>query len=508
MARAAKILPFLLCCFISGIALASFLPSVAVIHYELYFFAAAIGFSIAAVFVSWFAKDKVLLLMLMFSFASLFLGLWRYSLNEGRLHALSVRKLIGKEQLMEVSIDQEPQIMKGKIKAFATSVKTKDAVFTGRILIQLYSKEALAYGDTMHLRCRLEAPEPIEDFRYDRFLEKDDVVAVCRQGKILSIAKSGKDLFRTFFSHMLVIKAWSRERLLAELPYDEGSLLAGIMLGDSYIMSEELKTAYSNSGMSHIVAISGMNMTLIAVFLLWLFVRLGLWRRQASAAAVATIWMYTALVGFSSSAVRASIMSTAVLIAYASGRLASADRLLALTAALMLAVNPRLLRDDLGFVLSFSAFLGLLWYYEPIRSFMARFIKWKYAAIPLEIFSLTLSAQVLALPIIAMSFGQISWVSLGSNLFVLWAIGPLMIFTAAGLALQVFIANQIVLAPAWFLAYWLNLNAAFFGQPWGSINLNANVLYLSLGYYFCILMMTMYAKFRKNDEDQDSAIKT
>lgn len=402
-----------------------------------------------------------------------------------------------------------PQTVGDKTQLKLGAIKLQQVQLSGQILLTVYKQKPVGYGDRLFFRCQLQAPERIEDFNYDRYLAKSGIVAMCRPGEVLAMEKFHTDWQSASWTSLkktiLEFKNGWREIFIINLPADEGNLLAGIMLGDGYLMSQELKDAYSRSGLSHIVAISGMNMTMIAVFLLWLLVLGGLWRQQAISAAIVIIWLYTLAIGLPSSAVRASLMSTLVLIAYAFGRLAQAERLLVLAASLMLLVNPRILRDDVGFQLSFLAFLSLVWYYEPVRDYLGKYITNKYLQLPLEVICLTLATQVLTWPILAYNFEQVSLVAPLANLFVIWALGPLMIMALIG-SLGTFILPALwSLAPVYFLASWLNVVAVYFGNwPYGVAIFNSNNLYLFILYYCGIMFIIWRRKILKNAENSKS----
>lgn len=487
---------------LSGLAIASWLPSSYLLNDLSYFTAAAICLVVAVFVRQLYGSRRFGSYVLLFvcSLALVFLGMWRYSLSEIRLTQLSLRNFHEQRVDLIGRIANEPRTADSKVQFELAEISIKNIQLTGRALVTIYrSPETVEYADQLRLRCRLEAPQPIEDFRYDRFLAKDDVVALCRQAEAVNVDKFRPDWRReplkSLMSRLYEFKSGRRAQLLSALPADEGSLLAGIMLGDGYLMSQELKDAYSRSGLSHIVAISGMNMTMIAVFLLFILVRLGLWRREASLISIILIWAYTLATGLPSSAVRASIMSSLLLIVYLSGRLARAGRLLLFTALAMLVVNPRLLRDDVGFQLSFLAFAGLLAYYEPLKGYLGRYLKSKYLAMPLEVISLTLAAQVLAWPILAMNFGQISWVAPLSNLLVLWALGPMMILAFSGLLFASIVPPVWALAPALLLAKYQNAVARIIGGwPQSVIDAQGWSVYLFILYYCGIMLITLRTK--------------
>lgn len=491
--------------FVLGIAIAGFLPSEWLLH-DLLYFSAMIICMIVAVFVRWFCKSWRCCnyaLLLAISLAIMLAGLWRFSLSEVNIKEFSLRIFYNQELNMIGRIETEPQTIDKKTQFVFGDIEIHNSVQSGRALATIYnSGKYLNFADKIYLKCKLERPEPIESFRYDLYLAKSDVVALCRQTQVLSVDKAAADWQKSPFQSMMInllkLKKIWREKFMSSLSTNEGSLLSGIMLGDGYLMSKELKDAYSRSGLSHIVAISGMNMTMIAVFLLFCLVRFGLWRREASLAAIILIWLYTLAIGLPSSAVRASVMSSLVLIAYSCGRLAQAGRLLVLTASVMLIINPRLLRDDVGFQLSFLAFAGLLIYYEPLKNHLGKFLAHKYSNVILEVISLTLSAQILTWPILAANFGQVSWVAPLANLLVLWALGPMMILAFAGIMLSYLMPAAWALAPAYLLAYYQNAVALIIGG-WrlSVVDSRGWSEYLFILYYCGIMLVTFRTRMAK-----------
>jgi competence protein ComEC len=168
--------------------------------------------------------------------------------------------------------------------------------------------------------------------------------------------------------------------------------------------------------MTHIVAVSGYNITIIAEYLMWLLIFGGLWRKQAFYVAVVAIGLFVLMIGLPASAVRAGIMGTLLLWAMKNGRLANAQNAIIFAASVMLIFNPLLLRYDVGFQLSFLATLGIVYVYPILEDYLMQ--KNKFSGI-WEILLLTLAAQAFVLPIILINFERLSLISPLANLLVL-----------------------------------------------------------------------------------------
>ncbi|MEJ2601096.1 MAG: ComEC/Rec2 family competence protein, partial [Anaerolineales bacterium] len=150
-------------------------------------------------------------------------------------------------------------------------------------------------------------------------------------------------------------------------PDPEASLMAGILLGVETGIPGPVQQAFQATGTSHIIAISGFNITILAGLFSTLFVKLLGKRRRYLAAGLsaAAIGLYTIRVGAEAAVVRAALMGALALFARQVGRQQDGLNSLGLVAALMALANPNILWD-VGFQLSFMATLGLVLYAEPL----------------------------------------------------------------------------------------------------------------------------------------------
>lgn len=203
------------------------------------------------------------------------------------------------------------------------------------------------------------------------------------------------------------VKGRFREVININLPNPQSAILAGILLGDKASFSREWKQKLSNTGTSHIVAVSGMNIVMLSSILVALGVAFGLYRGQSLFFSLILIWLFIALIGFQVSAIRAGIMGSILILCHILGRSGASLRVLVLAVAVMLLINPNLLRHSLSFQLSVLATLGLI-QLSPV-------IKQKIRS---ETIAVALSAQIFTLPLLIYNFGSISLASLPVNLII------------------------------------------------------------------------------------------
>jgi competence protein ComEC len=361
------------------------------------------------------------------------LGIW---LTENKLKKLENLNLAGKEFSGRAIIIREPAI-KDQYQNLTVETSEKN-----KFLVNVYGYAPYSYGDELEVKCLLEIPQS-ETFDYRMYLAKDGIFYLCQKSKIEIIAHNQGN---KFYAAILKIKSRLQKNIDKAIPAPQSGLLSGLLLGGDDKLSKEMQANFSRTGLTHIVAVSGYNVTIIAEYLMLLGIFLGLWRKQAFWFALVGIFLFVLLVGFPASAVRAGIMGTLLLWAMKNGRLANAQNAIIFSAGIMLLINPLLLRYDIGFQLSFLATLGIV-YFSP---FLENQMMKKHRAFGIwEILILTLSAQVFVLPIILFNFKNLSLISPLANVLVLPII-PLTMFL--GFMLIVF---QFIFPPLAIIFSWL-----------------------------------------------------
>lgn len=238
----------------------------------------------------------------------------------------------------------------------------------------------------------------------------------------------------------------SYQKVLTE---PHSSLIAGVTLGSKASIPKDFWESLKISGTAHVVVASGMNVTLVAGFLMNLLI-LFLPRGRAVIAALVGIWLYALMSGFDAPIVRAAIMGSIAFSAQAVGRINFAWRALFLSVLVMLLARPDWI-TDLGFILSFVATASLMLFGARVR----KFLMWLPGFLR-EGLSTSLAAQVGVAPIIYASFGQFNIFSPVINAAVLWTIAPMtMIGMVGGLASLLSIQlGRLILLMSYPLTSW------------------------------------------------------
>ena len=256
----------------------------------------------------------------------------------------------------------------------------------------------------------------------------------------------------------------ARATLNRLFPQPEAALLNGILLGYESDLPDSLTRAYQKTGTAHIIAISGFNMAILAG-LIFTFLRRRLPLRFVALAAALLLIYYTLLVGGAPSVVRAAVMAIMGLGGRLVGRRQTGVNSLAFCGAAMCLLEPDL-PWSASFQLSFAATLGLIWLAEPMTQAVTRLLAdhmrarraRQIAGWVGEYFLFTLAAQILTLPIMAVTFGRVSWMALLANPLILPVQPAVMVLggMAALLGMVWLPLGQVVAAFAYPLAAYTN----------------------------------------------------
>ncbi|MBU1126234.1 MAG: ComEC/Rec2 family competence protein [Patescibacteria group bacterium] len=303
----------------------------------------------------------------------------------------------------------------------------------------------LEYGDQVSLRCRLDAPQPIEGFKYDRYLAAKGIYATCfaRSSPIVIAKGQGNFVIAQLLQgRQKVINI--NDKIFGE---PEASLLLGLLLGEQRF-SDAWQDRFVRTGTTHIVAASGYNVAVVTSIVFTLLTFFGLRRPRAFALIIAAIFGYVILAGAEAAVIRAGVMGALVLTSAQLGRKSTMTNVLLLTASIMLLFNPFLLRDDVGFQLSMLSTIGLI-YFSPYLVKHLKFIPETLAI--RESITATLAATLFTLPIVIFSFGRFSLVSLFANVFILPLIPYTMFFGACAIFGGLFSIElgALLAGPAW-----------------------------------------------------------
>lgn len=419
------------------------------------------------------------------------LGAARIDWDWQSANADTVRHLAGRgEVTLQGVVVADPQwTEEGQrliIGAERVQMNGKTRAMQGQVLVKLPPYPAYRYGDRLILRGELQTPRAAErpgSFDYQSYLARKHIfVLLTPQNTKLAARGQGNPA-------LLQLLEWrdqTRRVLLRELPEPQSSLAIGILLGLQSSISDEVYDTFSRTGTSHILVISGWNITIIAMMLAALTQRLRFGRNTTLIIILGCIWLYTLFVGASATVIRAAVMGSVVVFGQHLDRPAHAWTTLLVACWAMSIWEPQTLWD-LGFQLSALATASLFAFGKGTDKMLQRTpLRFRALDWAREALTATLAAQVLALPLILYHFGNLSLITPVANVLLLPVVPYAMLFGfVAGLVgLLSLTIGQWLATMAYLCLAWLTEGARLFAQvPYAAVQLPSFPLWMLLTYY-------------------------
>jgi competence protein ComEC len=361
------------------------------------------------------------------------------------------------EIAFEGVVEREPDVRENVTQLYVES--------GGEIVLVMADPDIeVSYGDTVVVEGLLQEPASFETdlgrtFNYKGYLQARGVAYVVAFADVKKTGEGGKN---PVIALLLSFKQSFMEKIEKAIPQPQAGLSEGLLLGVKQALGEDLEAAFRKTGIMHIVVLSGYNIMLVILFVMYVLSYLLPFKARIWFGLIAIV-LFAAMVGFSATVVRASIMAALVLIAKQIGRTYTVIRSLLITGIVMVLINPYLLGFDVGFQLSFIATLGLI----LLAPCIEKYVKFMPTTIGLrEFLTATIATQIFVTPMLLYHIGEFSVVSVLVNMLVLPMVPVAMLLTfAAGMAGFVSEAASI---PIGYLAYlsllYITWIAQFFAQ--------------------------------------------
>ncbi len=351
---------------------------------------------------------------------------------------------VGK-MITRVKLEENPVVKENSLKAEATvlGIDTGKGFekTTGSIIIY-FSKNAtdslLKYGDEILINKsfqRIKNAGNPGGFNYERYAAFHQwfYTTYLNTGDYLPLHRNSANWFkqqtinaRTYVIKVLETYLTSNKNVLG--------IAEAIVIGYKDDLDKDLVQAYSNVGIVHIIAISGMHLGMIFLLLELLFGLLTFGKKSRSKIIpiIILLWAFAIVTGATPSVLRSALMFSCLLIGKNYFKKSSSYNGLALSAFILLCINPYYLWD-VGFQLSYLAVFGIMWLQRPIYNLI--YVKYKAADWVWQLASVSIAAQIITMPLSLLYFHQFPVLFLFTNIL---AIPLAMAGLYTGVALIVF----------------------------------------------------------------------
>ncbi|MDR2425974.1 MAG: ComEC family competence protein [Endomicrobium sp.] len=328
----------------------------------------------------------------------------------------------------------KPVTIEGKVISSPESVKNgqrfilqanmiNDFYVREKILINSPSGYKISYGDIINVKGRILKPKKADFplvFDYSRYLARLGIYTSLRVQSFEYI-ESKPNLIKKF---ALVFRQDIVKKIDIYFKKACADILKPIVIGDKMSLEAQVKEDFIDAGLMHVLVVSGLHVSFIGAILLAIFKLLGLSLRKASLLSIPFIFLYVTATGANPPALRAGIMFSSVLLSLSLDREPLIYNSLALSALLILIFQPQQLFTA-SFHMSYLATIGIIYFYGDISRIFGN-IKNVVLKFLCGVFSVTLSAQMLLIPICMYYFGKISLISFAANIIMVPLIGIVM----------------------------------------------------------------------------------
>ena len=416
----------------------------------------ALGVALALFWKFYGAETRIFLPLGVFLVAAS-IGTFRYAQYDSRAELAPLLEKEGMRIALEGEIISDPE----KGERFTRAVFYAEGT---NILLTLPHYPEYLYGTHLSLSGVIKRPENFakdeSSFDWPAYLAKDNIYFEIFLPEVRSAELGGGFFIKRW---LFTLKHKYLENLSRVLPHPESALAAGITVGERNSLGNELEEVFRQAGLIHIVVLSGYNLTLVANAVGSVLLAFAVPRAVSVGAASLSILLFAVLAGGSGAVMRAALMGILVYFARQYGKIYEAKRALIAAAFVMTFINPKVIRFDASFQLSFLATLSLLVFLPKIEKYFSGLPKTLGIK---ENFLATLSTQTFVTPLLLMQSGAVSLLSLAANVLVLIAT-PLAMFLGFFAGLAGFVSNPLATIIAWplhlLLAYQIYL-AEFFAN--------------------------------------------
>ena len=320
-------------------------------------------------------------------------------------------------------------------------------------------KQELEYGDKIYFEGKYKMPEiqrNYKGFDYNKYLKQKNILGTIEVEKI--VLKDKKQLNEIFILTNN-ISAEIEEKMQKLLTGDIYGLAIGLSIGNTEFIDEKLEENFKNAGLLHILAVSGTHMTYLILGTSIVFKNI-IGKKKTYILSIFTILLYILITGFSASICRAAIMGIVMLISKIIYRKNDVWTSIGISLIVLLIYNPYLILD-LGLQLSYGGTIGIILYQKHISKFLEKKlvkeeksekVLSKILKLVIEIISVTISAQIVIIPIMIYTLNTVNTYFLISNLLAGLIIGPLTILCFI-FVISIFVNSYL----STFLAQFVNL---------------------------------------------------
>lgn len=351
------------------------------------------------------------------------------------------------------------------------------------------------YGDKIMLTGEFELPQGQRNyggFNYREYLKTKNIygIVISKMSQVKLIKTNNANIVNILANK---VSKKIKENINNMLPEQQANLLTGILIGDKAGISEEVQISFRDSNLSHMLAISGTHVSYVILGFTFVLDKIRIGKKLSKVFTIIFLIFFTILTGATPSVQRASIMAIYVLLGNLFYKKPNIVISISLSMLILLIQNPYNLLD-VGFQLSYAGTIGILYFYKKIK---LKNFKIKIIEKVIEMMIITLSANIVIIPIIMLHYNTISLTFLISNVLASPILG-IVIILGLFIVLISFVLSPLSLFLSRILSIFLEI-LIFFANicsnlPFSKIYvITPSIMQITL-YYYAIISKKRFLK--------------
>lgn len=368
---------------------------------------------------------------------------------------------------------------------------------TGKILVNVFSDVDLCYGDIIQISGKLHKPYEFSSrgrFSYRKYLDRRSLNLILSVKKDPSVKILKKDQGYKIKAKAFRIRSYLKKKFEDHLTENESGLMCAILLGDRSGIPKHIRDLFVQTGTAHVLAISGLHVGIVAGCFFVFFRVLPIGRKSKLIATALMLLVYMLIAGTRPSVVRATVMTTTVLIGIAIERDSDFITMVSLSALILLIINPNNI-FDIGFQLSYICVISIFFFYPLFERFMeqVRGNKQNYIGkVIVQLFCVSFAVWLGVAGVIAYYFQMVTPITIIANILIVPLLTVIVALGFGMLAMSCLIPSSAVLF-AYCLKIVLNLNVGiiflFSKLPYAYFYTGEISLWLVVVYYLVLFLL-------------------
>lgn len=393
---------------------------------------------------------------------------------------------------------QQPTIKNEKQQFVFEVSNINDISIKEKTLVTAPPSYNINYGDIICLTGKIsDIEEPVfpKIFNYKTYLQRENIYTFFYANEFEYIKNEPNKIK----SLSLKVKKDITSKIEKYFKEPVGSILKSMLVGEKSAIDSDTKDDFINSGLIHILVISGLHIGFVVAIFLFVFRLLNLPLKAVYLLTIPAIFFYAILTGSNPPAIRATIMASCILLSFVLDRESLIYNSICLAALIILVYNPQYLFTA-SMQLSFVATIGIIYFYpkfyKPFSQIQNKILKYV-----IGIFLVTLSVQISLIPVLMFYFGKISIISFIANILIIPFVGFIVAlsFIFYGFA---FVLSSVSTVISVMLSQMLNLILSaihyFASLSFAILETRVPSVMEILFYYFIIVLMFEYKKIKKS----------